>query len=181
MVNAHELEVYYVVFTVLDVEGKFLDFGFEVHLALLYAFKHAIGYFLPLLAQYFEVFFHAVQFLLQDLFLYLRGLGDHAKLFMRKDDGVPIVVLHLTHDADTVFGSKIFFAGIEDTGIGIGGLEGLGYLVDIGFQTDNHRFVCEPQTLHFVGGSTHNQGFAATDFVVNDATAIDFVIQIASF
>ena len=46
--------------------------------------------------------------------------------------------------------------------------------MDIGFQTDNHRFVCESQTLHFVGGSTHNQGFAATDFVVNDATTIDF-------
>ena len=49
MVNAHELEVYYIVFTVLDVEGKFLDFGFEVHLALLYAFKHAFIFILQIM------------------------------------------------------------------------------------------------------------------------------------
>lgn len=49
MVNAHELEVYYIVFTVLDVEGKFLDFGLEVHLALLYAFKHAFIFILQIM------------------------------------------------------------------------------------------------------------------------------------
>lgn len=174
VVDAHELEVHDVVFAVLDVESECLDFGFEVRLAFLYAFEHTVGNVFALLGEDFEVLFYAVQFLLQDLFLYLRGLGDHAELFVRQDDGVPIVVLHLTHDADTVFGGEIFFAGIEDTGIGIGGLEGLGYLVDIGFQTDNHRFVCQSQTLHFVGGGTHNQGFAAAYFVVNDATAVDF-------
>ena len=174
MVDAHELEVHDVVFAVLDVESECLDFGFEVRLAFFHAFEHTIGNVFTLLGEDFEVLFHTIQFLLQDLFLYLRGLGDHAELLVREDDGIPIVVLHLTHDADTVFGGEIFFAGIENTGIGIGGLEGLGYLVDIGFQTDNHRFVRQSQTLHLVGGGTHNEGFAAADFVVDDTAAVDF-------
>ena len=94
VVDAHELEVHDVVLAVLDVESECLDFGFEVRLAFFHAFEHTIGNVFTLLGEDFEVLFHTIQFLLQDLFLYLRGLGDHAELLVREDDGIPIVVLH---------------------------------------------------------------------------------------
>ena len=80
VVDAPELEVHDVVLAVLDVESECLDFGFKVRLAFLYALEHTVGNVFALLGEDFEVLFHAVQFLLQDLFLYLRGLGDHAEL-----------------------------------------------------------------------------------------------------
>ena len=91
---------------------------------------------------------------------------------MREDDGVPVVVLHLVEDFHAAVGREILLARIENLGMGIGGAEGLGYLVDVRLQSGDKRLVRQSESFHLVGGDAHYQRLAATHLVVSDATAV---------
>ena len=93
---------------------------------------------------------------------------------MRKNDGIPIIILHFTHDADTVLRAEILLAGIQDFGIGIGGTECLCYLVDIGFQSDYQRFVCQSEAFHLISRTTHYQRFTTPHFMIDDSATVGF-------
>ena len=72
------------------------------------------------------------------------------------------------------FRCKIINARIEDFGVRISGAVGFSYFRNIGFQSDNHRFMSHSQTLHFLCCRTHNQRLSCTYFVVADSTVIQF-------
>ena len=172
MVDAHALEVRHIVLAVLYLVRQFLELDFEVHLALFRALELGIGYLAAQLVQDFQVFLHAVQFLLQDVALDFGRLRYHAELLVREDDGIPVVVLHLVEDFHAAVGREVLLARIEYLGVGIGGAEGLCNLVDVRLQTGNERLVRQSEPLHLVGGDTHYQRLAATHLVVGDATAV---------
>ncbi len=72
MVDAHLLEVHYVICTRLDGVFHLLQFRHKVVLALLQSFQHRPRHVLALLPQDFEVFLHRVKLRLQDALLQLR-------------------------------------------------------------------------------------------------------------
>ena len=115
---------------------------------------------------------HAVQFLLQDVALDFGRLRYHAELLVREDDGIPIVVLHLVEDFHAAVGREVLLARVEYLGMGIGGAEGLGYLVDVRLQTGDERLVRQSEAFHLIGGNAHYQRLAATHLMVGDATAV---------
>ena len=61
---------------------------------------------------------------------------------------------------------EIFFAGIQDAGIGIGSLIRCCNLSHVCLQTDNHRLFRHAETLHFMGGNAHDERFACTYLVI---------------
>ena len=96
-----------------------------------------------------------------------------AELVVRENDAVPVVVLDVIEDADAVFGREVFLARIEKPGIGIGRAESFGYLVHVGFQSDDKRLFRQAQPVHFICRHTHNECFSGADFVVADTPAIE--------
>ena len=102
-------------------------------------------YFRTLLVEDFEILFHAVQLLLQDVTLDFGGLWYHAELLVREDDGIPVVVLHLMEDLDTAFRREVLLAGIEDFGVGVGGGESLCDLVNIRLQAGDKGLFASPR------------------------------------
>ena len=122
--------------------------------------------------QDFQVFLHAVQFLLQDVALDFGRLRYHAELLVREDDGIPVVVLHLVEDFHAAVGREVLLARIEYLGMGIGGAEGLRNLVDVRLQAGDERLVRQSEPLHLVGGDAHYQRLAATHLMVSDAAAV---------
>ena len=118
-----------------------------------------------------EVLVHAVQFGLQNLLLHLRRLGDHAELLVRENHGVPVVVLNEVEDTLAVLGREILLAGVKHLRIRIGRAERARNFVDIGFQSDDKRFVRQPEALLLVGPAAHDEGLAAAHLVVDDSAA----------
>ena len=119
VVDTHHLEVHGIVFSFGDAVLYVLQLCFQCLLALLQAFEHPTGDVSSLLSQHLEVLFHGVQFLLHNRFLYLQCLRYHAKLFMRKYDTVPVVVLDVVENTLAVLLIKIILAWIEYLSIGI--------------------------------------------------------------
>ena len=93
---------------------------------------------------------------------------------MRHYHAVIIVVLNLIKESDSVICLETLFISIENTGIGICGLVGHCNLGDIRLHADNHRFVGEPKTLHFVRCNAHYKRFTCADLMVTDPSAVLF-------
>ena len=74
--------------------------------------------------------------------------------------------------SDTLLRRKVLLARIQHSGIRIGPLERVGYVMHIAFESDNHRLVRQSETFHFKGGYAHDKGFARTHLVVNYATPV---------
>lgn len=172
VVDAHALEVRHVVLAGLDLVEQLFQPDLKVHLALLHALDLCVAHFRTLLVEDFEVLFHAVQLLLQDVTLDFGGLRYHAELLVREDDGVPVVVLHPVENLDTAFRREVLLAGIEDFGVGVGGGEGLCDLVDVRLQAGDKGLVRQSQTLHLVGGTAHDERLAATHLVIGDPPSV---------
>ena len=90
---------------------------------------------------------------------------------MRKDDGIPVVVLDLPEYLLTLFRREVFASRIKDLGHRICRAESFGNLVNIGFESRNHGLVCQSETFLFVGCAAHDQRLAASDLVINDTAA----------
>ena len=91
---------------------------------------------------------------------------------MRHDDTVEVVVLDGIEELHTILHRKILLAGIEDAGIGIGGLVGGGNLCHVRLQSDNHRLLRHAETLHLMCRHTHNERLARAYLVVTDASTV---------
>ena len=174
MVDAHLLEVHYVICTRLDGVFHLLQFRHKVVLALLQSFQHRPRHVLALLPQDFEVFLHRVKLRLQDALLQLRRLRNLAELVVRHDDAIVVVVLDVVEETHAVGGREILLGGIENPRVRICRLIGGGNLRDIGFQPDNHRLVRQIQTLHFMRCNAHYQRFTGSHVVVTDPAAVLF-------
>ena len=172
VVDAHALEVRHVVLAGFDLVEQLFQPDLKVHLAFLHALDLCVAHFRTLLVEDFEVLFHTVQFLLQDVTLDFGGLRYHAELLVREDDGVPVVVLHPVENLDTALRREVLLAGIEDFGVRVGGGEGLCDLVDVRLQAGDKGLVRQSQTLHLVGGTAHDERLAATHLVIGDPPSV---------
>ena len=119
MVDAHLLEVHYVIRTRLDGVFHLLQFRHKVVLALLQPFQHRPRHVLALLPQDFEVFLHRVKLRLQDALLQLRRLRNLAELVVRHDDAIVVVVLDVVEETHAVGGREVLFRSVEDARVRI--------------------------------------------------------------
>ena len=174
MVDAHLLEIHHIVRAGFDGMFHLFQLGEQVDFPLLQSFQHPSRHLFPLRFQHFQILFHRIQFLLQNLLLNIRWLRYLPELVVRHDDTIPIIILDVVKEPYPVFGGEILFRGIEDFGVGICRSVALGNLPDVGFQPDNHRFVRQPQSLHFLCCNAHNQCFTRSDLVINYATSVLF-------
>ena len=137
-------------------------------------FEHTTAYVVTLMLQHFEIFLYCVKFSLKNLLLHLRRLWYLAELVVRHEnlmfntrhDRVAglgnsegsqralnlLYAIRTIEERHAVVSLETLFIGKQYPGIGIGTLIGHGYLCDIGFKTDNHRFVSQSKTLHFMAG-----------------------------
>ena len=75
-------------------------------------------------------------------------------------------------ELDPVLRREVLFAGIEDAGIGIGGLVGCCNLSHVGLQSYDHRLLRHAQTLHLVCGDAHDERLARTHLMVADSSTV---------
>ena len=174
VVDAHLLEIYYIVLVLIHLvlDGGYL--GGQVLLTLDKTFEHTTADVVALLFQHFQIFLDSIKFRLKNLLLHLRRLWNLAELVVRHYHTVIVVVLDIVEEIHTLVCLETLFIGKQYPGIGIGRLIGHGNLGYIGFQTDNHRFVSQPETLHLMRCNTHYQRFTCPNLVVADATAVLF-------
>ena len=69
---------------------------------------------------------------------------------------------------------KIVLTRIEYLSIGISFPKGIGNVEYVCLQTDNHRLVCQSQSLHLVGSRTHDECLSRSHLVVADAATVGF-------
>ena len=93
---------------------------------------------------------------------------------MRHDNTIPIVVFDIVKEPHPVLGFKVLFRRIKDFCVRVCRAVTLGYLPDIGFQPDYHRFMSQPQTFHFLCRKAHYQCFTRPDLVVANSAAVLF-------
>ena len=93
---------------------------------------------------------------------------------MREDDAIPVVVFDVAEDPRPVLDRKIFLAGIEYAGVGVGFAERVGDVEDVGLESDDHRLVRQSEALHLIGRRAHDDRLAAPHLVIADSPAIGF-------
>ena len=142
VVNAHLLEIHDTILILLHLilDGGYL--GGQIFLSLDKTFEHTTGNIVSLLLDDFEILLNRIKFSLQDLLLHLRRLRYLAELVVRHYHAVIIIVPDVIKESHTVLRLETLFIGEEYAGIWICGLIGHGNLGNIGFESDNHRFVC---------------------------------------
>ena len=91
---------------------------------------------------------------------------------MRHNHAVIVIVLYLIEEIDTVLRLKALGISEQDTGIGICRLIGHRNIGYIGFQSDNHRFVSQSQSLHLMCCHAHYQCFTGSHLVVAYSAAV---------
>ncbi|TSE50845.1 hypothetical protein EH215_04283 [Phocaeicola vulgatus] len=174
VVDAHLLEVHYVIRAGFDGVFHFLQLRHKVVLAFLQSFQHRPRHVLALLPQHFKVFLHRVKLRLQDALLQLRRLWYLAELVVRHDDAIVVVVLDVVEKTHAVGSREILFRSVENPRIRICRLISGYYLRHVRLQADNHRLVRQVQTLHFMRCNTHYQCFTCSNFVVTDPASVLF-------
>ena len=175
VVDTHTSEIDGIIPPIFHDKHQIFQFGLQIGLTFQAAFHQGDGSLFSLCLQHFEVLFHAVQFILQYLLLDFRRLRYHAELLMRKDYGIPIVILNLPEDLLALFGCKIRLARVKNFCRRISGTERFGNLVYVGFQPDNHRFMNQTESFFLISGTTHDKCFSAADLVVDNPASEQFV------
>ena len=172
MVDTHLLEVNHTVLGLLHLilYGGYL--GGEVLLTLQQPFEHTTRNVVSLLFDDFKILLNRVKFRLQNLLLHFRRLRYLAELVVRHDNTIIVVVLDLVEEVHAVCRCEALGIGIKDTGIGIGCLISHGNFRDIGFHSDNHRFVHQSETFHLMSRHAHYQGLARTHLMIAYSTAV---------
>ena len=174
MVDAHLLEVRYIVRAVFYGVCDLFQLGGKVELTHLQPLQHGSRNILSLLFQHFKVFFHRVQLRLQDTMLQFGGLGNLSELVMRHDHTVVVIVPDIVEELDTVGSREVLLRGIKYPCMGISGSVALRNLSHVCFQTDNHRLMHQPQPLHLICRHAHDQCLACAHLVVTDTAAVLF-------
>ena len=93
---------------------------------------------------------------------------------MRQDDAIPVVVLDVGKDALAVLLGEIILAGVEYPCIRIGFSEGVSNVKDIGLEPYDHGLICQSESLHLIGCSTHDKRLPCPYFMVTDPPTIGF-------
>ena len=172
VVDAHLPEIGHVVRPVFYILFQLFKFGLKVLLPSFQPLLYPAAHFIALLLEYGEILFDAVYFLRIYFLLYFGRLGYFPELVVCQDDTVPVIVLDVMEYSDTLLRSKVLLARIQHSGIRIGPLERVGYVMHIAFESDNHRLVRQSETFHFKGGHAHDKGFARTYLMVDYTAAV---------
>ena len=172
MVDAHLPEVGHVIRPVFYILLQLFKFGLKVLLPSFQPLLYPAAHFIALLLEYGEILFDTVNFLCIYFLLYFGRLGYFSKLVVCQDDAVPVVVLDVMEYSDTLLRRKVLLTRIQYSGIRIGPLERVGYVMHIAFESDNHRFVRQSETFHLKGGHTHDKGLAGSYLMVNYPAAV---------
>lgn len=162
VVDAHLSEICNIIRPVLYILFQLFKFGLKVFLSFFQPLFYPAGHFIALLLEYGEILFDAVYFLRIYFLLYFGGLGYFPELVVCQDDTVPVIIFDVMEYSDTLLWRKVLLARIQHSGIRIGPLERVGYVMHIAFESDNHRLVRQSETFHLKGGYTHDKGFART-------------------
>ena len=162
MVYSHLLKIHRIVLLRVDCLLQLVELGIQILFALLQTAQNPAVHMSALLFVGRQIFIYVVHLLPENLPLHLGRLGYLAELFVRKDDAVPIIVLDVAEDPQAVLRREVLLAWIEQTGIGIGRAEGSGDLVDVGFDTDDHRLAGQSQTMHLIRCDAHDERLART-------------------
>ena len=133
-----------------------------------------MAYVVALLLYDIEVFLDRIKLRLKNLLLHLRRLRYLAELVVRHYHTVIVVVLDIVEEIHTLVSLETLFVGEQYPSVWIGTLIGHGNLGNVGFQTDNHRFVGKSETLHLMRCNAHYQRFTCPDLMIADATSVLF-------
>ena len=173
VVYAHGVEIHGVVFPAVDLRLQLAERGREVLLPLFEPFLHSTA---PVahggLLQYLKAALRVGEFFGEYLEHRLFRLGYLGELVVCEDDAIPVVVLDLGKYLLAVGGCEVLLTRIKHFSPRIRLAEGVGDLVDVGFQGDNKRFLRQTETFHLIGRDTHDHGFACTYFVPADTAAV---------
>ena len=172
VVDAHLPEIGHVICPVFYILFQLFKFGLKVFLSFFQPLLYPAAHFIALLLEYGEILFDAVYFLRIYFLLYFGGLGYFPELVVCQDDTVPVIIFDVMEYSDTLLRSKVLLARIQHSGIRIGPLERVGYVMHIAFESDNHRLVRQSETFHFKGGHAHDKGFARTYLMVDYTAAV---------
>ena len=166
VVDAHLPEVDKVIGSAVNLAGNLNELCLEIGLALLQTLQHHARNILAAHSQRLKIVLHTLQLGHQNFLLHLRRLRYLAKLVVRHNHTVEVIVLNRMEELYPVLRREVFFAGIQDAGIGIGSLIRCCNLSDIGFQTDNHWLLRHAETFHLMRSDTHDKRFTRTHLVV---------------
>ena len=181
MVYAHLLEINDIILVLLHLVLYGGNLGCKVLLPLYKSFEHTARHVMSLLSYHFKVILYGIQLRLKYLLLHFRRLRYLAELVMGHYDAVIVIVLDLIEEIDPLVRHKAFRVGEKYAGIGICRLISQGNLGDVGFQTDNHRLIRQPETLHFMCRNAHYQGFTTTHLKIADTPSVLFQHPYAVF
>lgn len=162
VVDAHLPEIGHVIRPVFYILFQLFKFGLKVFLSFFQPLLYPAAHFIALLLEYGEILFDAVYFLRIYFLLYFGRLGYFSELVVCQDDTVSVIVLDVMEYSDTFLRCKVLLARIQHSGVRIGSLERVGYVMHIAFESDNHRLVRQSETFHLKGGYAHDEGFART-------------------
>ena len=104
VVDAHLLEIHHVVRAGFDGMFHLFQLGKQVDFTLLQSFEHPSRYLLALCPQNFQILFHRIQLLLQNLLLHVGRLGYLPELVVRHDDTIPIIIFDIVKELHPVLG-----------------------------------------------------------------------------
>ena len=120
-----------------------------------------------------EAVFDLLQLFCEDVHLHLVALWDADELFVAHDNAVVVVVFCSVEELFSVAACVVAFFGEEDACLRICCLVCLCDGADVGFESDDDRFVAEVESFHFVCGDAHDECFSASYFVVADSSAVE--------
>ena len=93
---------------------------------------------------------------------------------MREDNAVPVVVLDVVENPLSLVGREIVLARIEQLGIRVSRLEGLCYLLHVGFESEYHRLFRQAEPLHLISCGTHDKRLSCSHLMITDTSPVEF-------
>ena len=173
VVYAHCVKIHCIVFPAVDFHAQFLQFGRKVLFPFLQPFLHfAAAVTHGGLLQHFKAALRVGEFFGENIYHGLFRLGNFTELVVCEDNTVPVVVLDFGEHLLAVGRGEILLARIENLCHRVRLAESLCYLVYVGFQSYNERFLHQPEAFHFVGCHAHNHRLSRADFVPANSTSV---------
>ena len=74
----------------------------------------------------------------------------------------------------SLVGREIVLARIEQLGIRVSRLEGLCYLLHVGFESEYHRLVRQAEPLHLISCGTHDKRLSCSHLMITDTSPVEF-------
>ncbi len=135
MVDAHLPEVGHVIRPVFYILLQLFKFGLKVLLPSFQPLLYPAAHFIALLLEYTARFSSILSISCVYISCCISGrLGYFfPKLVVCQDDAVPVVVLDVMEYSDTLLRRKVLLTRIQYSGIRIGPLERVGYVMHIAF------------------------------------------------